>query len=270
MGTLGFAPDPLTGQVAVPHPATVRCLLARLDGDALDAAIGASLSARAARTRKPDTLRPIAVDGETVRGSGTRTTVAISLLAAMARFSPSASSPTTRRSRAAGGGSGEGVEEHTPPAERAEILLEIADVVQERAEEIRSARKPERRSAEHARPGGDALGVGRHPFQRQRGTRGNTAVIKPSEMTPTSTILFVDIANQFLPEGVLSLVLGDSSTGEAMALKRIGIELGGKAPVLVFADSPIRETARDLVEFGYSNSGQDCSAACRVIVEDAA
>ncbi|WP_432034717.1 transposase family protein, partial [Streptomyces antibioticus] len=81
---LGFAPDPLTRQVMVPHPATVRRLLARLDGDALDAAIGAFLSARTARTREPDALRPIAVDGKTVRGSRTRTTVAVSLLSAMA------------------------------------------------------------------------------------------------------------------------------------------------------------------------------------------
>ncbi|WP_051845479.1 ISAs1 family transposase [Streptomyces sp. NRRL S-813] len=82
--TLGFAPGPLTGQMVVPHPATVRRLLARLDGDALDAAIGAFLSTRAARTRdEPGTLWPIAVDGKTVRGSRTRTTAAISLLAAM-------------------------------------------------------------------------------------------------------------------------------------------------------------------------------------------
>src|SRR5207249_11949743 len=105
---------------------------------------------------------------------------------------------------------------------------------------------------------------------------GNASVFKPSELTPTSTILFVDIANHILPEGVLNLVLGDSTTGKALVahpairmisltgdvstgkavaesgartLKRIGLELGGKAPVLVFADSPIRETARDLGEF---------------------
>ncbi|OIK26982.1 ISAs1 family transposase [Streptomyces malaysiense] len=84
VGALGFTPDPLTGQVVVPHPATVRRLLARLDGDALDAAIGAFPAARTAPTREPDALRPIAVDGKTVRGSRTRTTPAISLLSAMA------------------------------------------------------------------------------------------------------------------------------------------------------------------------------------------
>ncbi|MEB3370539.1 aminobutyraldehyde dehydrogenase [Saccharopolyspora mangrovi] len=124
---------------------------------------------------------------------------------------------------------------------------------------------------------------------------GNAVVIKPSELTPETTIRLVDLANRFLPPGVLNLVLGDSSTGKALVahpkvrmvaltgdvatgkdvaasaantLKRVSLELGGKAPVLVFADSPVRETARDLVGFGYSNSGQDCTAACRVIVED--
>ncbi|MEU5632296.1 ISAs1 family transposase [Streptomyces rishiriensis] len=81
---LGFAPDPLTGQVMVPHPATVRRLLARLDGDALDAAIGAFLSARAASPSEHNGLRPIAVDGKTVRGSRTQTAAATALLAAMA------------------------------------------------------------------------------------------------------------------------------------------------------------------------------------------
>ncbi|MCI0386745.1 ISAs1 family transposase [Streptomyces sp. CNQ085] len=80
---LGFAPDPLTGRVLVPHPATVRRLLARLDGDALDQAIGAFLSARTSGTTDTGGLRPIAVDGKTVRGSRTPTRSATALLAAM-------------------------------------------------------------------------------------------------------------------------------------------------------------------------------------------
>ena len=126
---------------------------------------------------------------------------------------------------------------------------------------------------------------------------GNAVVIKPSEMTPQSTIKLVDIANRFLPPGVVNLILGDSTSGKALVahpkvrkiaitgdtstgktvaasaagtLKRISLEVGGKAPVLVFADSPIRETARDLVGFGFAASGQDCTAASRVIVEEAA
>ncbi|MGW5715258.1 aldehyde dehydrogenase family protein [Amycolatopsis sp. NPDC003865] len=124
---------------------------------------------------------------------------------------------------------------------------------------------------------------------------GNAVVLKPSELTPQTTIKLVDVANRFLPQGVLNLVLGDSSAGKAIVahpdvrmvaltgdvstgkavaasaaetLKKVGLELGGKAPVLVFADSPVRETARDLVDFGFANSGQDCTAACRLIVED--
>ncbi|MGW2519614.1 transposase family protein [Streptomyces sp. NPDC001617] len=79
---LGFAPDPLTGRIPVPHPGTVRRLLARLDGDALDAAIGSFLTARNTPT-VAGARRPIAVDGKTVRGSRTATFPAIALPAAM-------------------------------------------------------------------------------------------------------------------------------------------------------------------------------------------
>ncbi|MGW4823225.1 ISAs1 family transposase [Streptomyces sp. NPDC004227] len=83
----GFAPDPLTGAVPVPHPATVRCLLARLDGDVLDETIGAFLAARARRPEdtvgKRPVLRAIAVDGKTLRGSRHAAQAAVVLLAAM-------------------------------------------------------------------------------------------------------------------------------------------------------------------------------------------
>ncbi|MER7395274.1 aminobutyraldehyde dehydrogenase [Streptomyces sp. NPDC000151] len=234
---------------------------------------------------------------------------------------------------------------NTPPGERAEILLKIADAVQKRAEEfaqlesvnvgkpIAHAREDMawvwdviRFNAGAARASvvpaageyanGSTSWVRREPlgvvglitpwnYPLLMGAwkiapaiaAGNTVVIKPSELTPSSTILLADIANQFLPEGVLNVVLGDSSTGRALVahptirmialtgdvstgkavaasaaqtLKRLSLELGGKAPVLVFADSPVRETARDLVAFGYSATGQDCTAACRIIVEDGA
>jgi 1-pyrroline dehydrogenase len=123
---------------------------------------------------------------------------------------------------------------------------------------------------------------------------GNTVVIKPSELTPQTTIKLVDLMNRFLPRGVVNLVLGNGRTGQAIvdhpkvrkialtgdvstgkavaasagaSLKRVSLELGGKAPVLVFADSPVAQTARDLAEFGFSATGQDCTAACRLIVE---
>lgn len=76
--TLGFPPDPLTGAMPVPHPGTVRRLLARLDGDALDASIGTFLDGRGPRVSR----RVIAVDGKTVRGSRTPDRPAITLLAA--------------------------------------------------------------------------------------------------------------------------------------------------------------------------------------------
>ncbi|MDQ1042240.1 hypothetical protein QFZ76_000476 [Streptomyces sp. V4I2] len=88
LSDLGFPPDPLTGIRAVPHPATIRRLLQRLDGDALDAAISAYLRARTTPPQPSEppakpALRAISVDGKTVRGSRTHTTTAIQLLAAM-------------------------------------------------------------------------------------------------------------------------------------------------------------------------------------------
>lgn len=85
---LGFPADPLTGIRPVPHAATIRRLLQRVDGDALDAAIGAFLQARTPLSQLPEppsksSLRAIAVDGKTVRGSRTTTATAIQLLAAM-------------------------------------------------------------------------------------------------------------------------------------------------------------------------------------------
>jgi len=126
---------------------------------------------------------------------------------------------------------------------------------------------------------------------------GNTVVIKPSELTPLSTILFVELAQEVLPPGVLNLVLGDGSTGRALVdadevrlvsltgdvstgakvaasaaatLKRVHLELGGNAPALVFADSDISAVAAQLAGTAFANAGQDCTAPCRILVEDAA
>ncbi|MCZ4126226.1 ISAs1 family transposase, partial [Streptomyces sp. H39-S7] len=91
LGVLGFAADPLSGLRAVPHAATVRRLLQRVDGDALDAAIGAFLQARTPPPAEPEmkagpVRRVIAVDGKVVRGTRTRTVTAIQLLAAMDHY----------------------------------------------------------------------------------------------------------------------------------------------------------------------------------------
>jgi len=122
---------------------------------------------------------------------------------------------------------------------------------------------------------------------------GNTVVIKPSELTPLSTLLFVQFAQTILPAGVLNIVLGNSTTGRAIVehecvrlvsltgdvstgkkvassaaatLKRVHLELGGKAPALVFADAPVTAVADELAAKALLNAGQDCTAPCRIIV----
>jgi 1-pyrroline dehydrogenase len=126
---------------------------------------------------------------------------------------------------------------------------------------------------------------------------GNTIVLKPSEMTPISTLLFAQIAQDIFPPGVFNVVLGDGATGAAIVqhpgialvsltgdvdtgkkvaasaattLKRVHLELGGKAPALVFADAALESAAAELAATGFLNAGQDCTAPCRIIVEDAA
>ncbi|GAA1179787.1 aminobutyraldehyde dehydrogenase [Nesterenkonia xinjiangensis] len=123
---------------------------------------------------------------------------------------------------------------------------------------------------------------------------GNTVVLKPSETTPESTLVLARLAGEIFPAGVVNVVLGDASTGallsqhpsavmvsltgsvragEAVAsqagLKRTHLELGGKAPAVVFGDVDLGATAKALVEFGTFNAGQDCTALTRVLVEDA-
>ena len=121
---------------------------------------------------------------------------------------------------------------------------------------------------------------------------GNTVVLKPSEQTPLSALLFAKLAADILPKGVLNVVCGrgttvgqplvehpkvrmvsvtgDVSTGRrilqaaASTLKRTHLELGGKAPVIVFDDADLAEVVAGVRNFGYYNSGQDCTAACRV------
>ncbi|WP_226925139.1 gamma-aminobutyraldehyde dehydrogenase [Georgenia thermotolerans] len=124
---------------------------------------------------------------------------------------------------------------------------------------------------------------------------GNTIVLKPSDTTPESTLEIARIAQEILPAGVLNVVLGDASTGELMTehrtpamvsitgsvragkavaasaaknVKRSHLELGGKAPAVVFADADLPATAQALVEFGTFNAGQDCTAVTRVLVQD--
>lgn len=124
---------------------------------------------------------------------------------------------------------------------------------------------------------------------------GNTVVLKPSDTTPQSTVRLAELAAGILPPGVLNVVLGDRSTGAALLqhptphmvaitgsvragmevakaaasdLKRVHLELGGKAPALVFADADPQKVAEGLVLAAYFNAGQDCTAATRVIVHE--
>lgn len=126
---------------------------------------------------------------------------------------------------------------------------------------------------------------------------GNTCVLKPSEQTPLTTLRLAELVAGILPAGVLNVVTGDgdvvgaaiathpdidlvSVTGSvrsgrsvakaaAESLKRVHLELGGKAPVLVFADADLDAVAAGIVFAGFGNSGQDCGAACRVLVDAA-
>ena len=122
---------------------------------------------------------------------------------------------------------------------------------------------------------------------------GNTVVLKPSDTTPASTTLLAEIAAEFLPPGVLNVICGDRDTGRAMvthdipsmvsvtgsvragmevaeaaakSLKRVHLELGGKAPVIVFDDADLDTAVSHIAMTGYFNAGQDCTAAARVLV----
>ena len=122
---------------------------------------------------------------------------------------------------------------------------------------------------------------------------GNVVVLKPSELTPLSTLRFAELVAEILPAGVLNVVTGDGlgvgaaivghpeiamvsltgsvATGKGIAraaadtLKRVHLELGGKAPVVVFADADPKAVADGLRVASFLNSGQDCTAASRVL-----
>ncbi|HEU5269706.1 MAG TPA: gamma-aminobutyraldehyde dehydrogenase [Jatrophihabitans sp.] len=121
---------------------------------------------------------------------------------------------------------------------------------------------------------------------------GNTVVLKPSDTTPASTVLLAEIASEFFPPGVFNVICGDRDTGRAMVahrtpsmvsitgsvragmqvaeaaakdLKKVHLELGGKAPVIVFDDVDVAAAAEAIAVAGYFNAGQDCTAATRVL-----
>ena len=124
---------------------------------------------------------------------------------------------------------------------------------------------------------------------------GNTVVLKPSDTTPESTLVLAKLTQGILPDGVLNVILGNGATGQAMTehpvpglvsitgsvragmavaasaaknLHRAHLELGGKAPAIVFADADIAATAEGVAGAGYFNAGQDCTAVTRVLVHE--
>ncbi|NMR29563.1 aminobutyraldehyde dehydrogenase [Crystallibacter degradans] len=126
---------------------------------------------------------------------------------------------------------------------------------------------------------------------------GNTVVLKPSDTTPESTLVLARLIKDIFPAGVVNVVLGNGGTGAAMVehkipglvsitgsvragiavasgaakgLKRAHLELGGKAPAIVFADADIKKSAAAIAEFAFFNAGQDCTAITRVLVEESA
>ena len=121
---------------------------------------------------------------------------------------------------------------------------------------------------------------------------GNTMVLKPSDTTPASTVWMAEVMSEFLPEGVFNVITGDRDTGAALVshatpamvsitgsvragiavakaaaddVKRVHLELGGKAPVIVFDDADLELAAENIAIAGYFNAGQDCTAATRVL-----
>ena len=126
---------------------------------------------------------------------------------------------------------------------------------------------------------------------------GNTVVLKPSDTTPVSTLWMAELMQEFLPEGVINVVVGDRDTGRhliehdipqmvsitgsvragmevaasaAKDLKKLHLELGGKAPVVIFDDANLQAACEWIAVAGYFNAGQDCTAATRVLVEASA
>jgi betaine-aldehyde dehydrogenase len=121
---------------------------------------------------------------------------------------------------------------------------------------------------------------------------GNTVVLKPAETTPQTTVMLAELAAEFLPQGACNVVCGDRDTGRALVshpgpamvsvtgsvragmevaaaaatdLKRVHLELGGNAPVIVCDDADLDAAAAGIAAAGYYNAGQDCTAAARVL-----
>jgi betaine-aldehyde dehydrogenase len=198
----------------------------------------------------------------------------------------------------------------TTPAERQLALFRIADAMEERAEEFADAESQDTGKPRSTLVDDEILlsvdqirffaGAARNLEGRSAGEymRDHTSFIRREpigvvgQVTPWNYPL--NMAVEFVPAGVLNVVLGDRSTGAAMTenpipqlisitgsvragmevaraasydLKRVHLELGGKAPVIVFDDADIQKAVEGIVAAGYFNAGQDCTAATRLLVQ---
>jgi betaine-aldehyde dehydrogenase len=229
----------------------------------------------------------------------------------------------------------------TTPSERQRALLQIADAIEARADELveiesRNTGKPKELTAEEEVPpmcdqirffaGAARVLEGRSAGEYMEGhtsfvrrepvgvcgavtpwnypammavwkwapalAAGNTMVLKPSDTTPASTVWMAEVMAEFLPPGVFNVVVGDRDTGAALVrhpiprmvsitgsvgagmavartaaddVKRVHLELGGKAPVIIFDDADLELAAENIAIAGYFNAGQDCTAATRVL-----
>lgn len=124
---------------------------------------------------------------------------------------------------------------------------------------------------------------------------GNTVVLKPSDTTPVTTVFMAEVMSEFLPAGVFNVICGERETGATLVehkrpdmvsitgsiragmevagaaakqIKRVHLELGGKAPVVVFSDADLEAAAEGIAIAGYFNAGQDCTAATRVLIHE--
>ncbi len=281
------------------------------------------------------------IDGESVDGAGEREPV---LNPATGEQMASAPRSSAEEVDAAVGAAREAFKtwSQTTPAQRAEVLLALADVIEENGAELAklealNAGKPieaatndeipvmadnlrffagaarclEGKSAGEYMEGytsmvrREAIGVAgqvtpwNYPLMMAVWkiapalAAGNTVVLKPAETTPVTTVRFAQLAADVIPKGVLNIVMGPGEpTGNALishpgvdiaaltgsvetgkhiartaaeTLKRVHLELGGKAPVVVFDDVSMESAMETIAGTGYYNAGQDCTAATRVL-----
>src|SRR6478752_988518 len=192
----------------------------------------------------------------------------------------------------------------TTPGERQAALLKFADAIEARADDFirlegENTGKPHALTqSEEIPPMLDQVPPWNYPMMMAMWkiapalAAGNTIVLKPSDTTPETTLLLAELASEFLPEGTFNVITGDRETGRMLVehrtpalvaitgsvragmqvaesasrdLKRVHLELGGKAPVIVFDDADIEAAVEGIAIGGYFNAGQDCTAATRVL-----